>query len=1284
MSKAVDIKDIFVFSEGWFAYHQSKILKLANSWLGRKVLRISKDIPKNRKITSLTPNSFTWVSSLKDGNPVYSTDFRTEDKFAKRLYNTFKPFWYMLHFLDWVFSYNPVPQMQLNFGFDTLTVYPAQGQQSPVDGSVKRLVSEEAFNTLRASAGTGADDTGMSGNAGMLKAGTTTDLFTEIGRGIFLFDTSALPDGTTITGATFSLWLDQRVNTLGLSDSEAGLALISSNPASDSALVAADYQQFGSTRLATDIPYSSWGTGDYTDFTLNGSGIAAISKTGLSKFGTKLAIDLDGGTPNWVSGTYVKFSVWMADLFGIDSDPKLIIEYGIPAQVYPESVGIGDAVEMDFVKGTISETITAADDMFPGEVAEVEDSMGIAAVFEYELTKHLPETGIRFLASVGFNDELGPLNFEQTVEESFGISDVIETSMNYVRTIEGSIEIGDVSEPVRSLEISDSIGISDEVDSLEGLHLQKLVESSISTDDAIIEFVSQTRLLIEESIGVKDQLNDVGWLATQKTGITPLWILKVEFATGTIYLSDQTFYIDAFDATTKAWVKTWNELDMDIGSSGLSLITASDISLDLINDQDDANNLDTLLWHASNKPEATDCKLYLWMGELMGTATPPVLFWSGNFVDYPKKDELTYSVQLVDSSMRFEYNVGDLLETTTYPNADPDDIGKTIPVIYGDVKNVPALAIDAGWVTTIAENINASVTSFDITDGTGLSNGDTIQTEDEKILIGTVSGNALSGCTRGYSSTTATTHDKGIQLGKVQSEYWYLLADHPVKSIGDVYVDGVRQVGTDFVKYPDDGGKAKIKFTALPVLKKSVDVEVDDNVKVQDYAVSHNDGINQDASKLTNQNLALKWDWTSGFSTSQVKSIAQFNHPGYSYSEATYSVSCKINIWATTSDVTVYARLNTVASGQGGGTVGTWVPIMFWRNDGTGFSYYNSILQTFPTISSGISYLEVKVTSGNPSGVSYFKTVSVTRTIKANASVVGTGVSSKVSAVKAKTSGSKPYYIGLTGNSSADMVIGTQITANVQGYEDDGSGTYTGTPNALIERPDHVFKHFLDVYGGVTNFITAAGSSFSSKGYKFAGVINIQKPFKEWLASFAWQCRSYFRFSMDYAELVFRPDSLSSTIDITDELIVASGENSSLKGPAPSPLDEVLNVIDLRYNKDWSNRDEQNAYKGLEPVSDTTSITRYGKKEQTELFYFDFITDSAMAASLAAYYLARYKDRKREFELDVMLDLISVTFGVGITLDPVSLLCEVKKVNIYPGSGQDERNDQIHLIVREW
>ena len=46
--------------------------------------------------------------------------------------------------------------------------------------------------------------------------------------------------------------------------------------------------------------------------------------------------------------------------------------------------------------------------------------------------------------------------------------------------------------------------------------------------------------------------------------------------------------------------------------------------------------------------------------------------------------------------------------------------------------------------------------------------------------------------------------------------------------------------------------------------------------------------------------------------------------------------------------------------------------------------------------------------------------------------------------------------ITLTGNSMADSIIGGLVAADVDGWQDDGSGTYTGTPDALIERPDHI------------------------------------------------------------------------------------------------------------------------------------------------------------------------------------------------------------------------------------
>lgn len=57
--------------------------------------------------------------------------------------------------------------------------------------------------------------------------------------------------------------------------------------------------------------------------------------------------------------------------------------------------------------------------------------------------------------------------------------------------------------------------------------------------------------------------------------------------------------------------------------------------------------------------------------------------------------------------------------------------------------------------------------------------------------------------------------------------------------------------------------------------------------------------------------------------------------------------------------------------------------------------------------------------------------------------------------------------------------VNGQFFANVKGYADDGSGTYTGTASALIERPCDIARHLLAVYGGVSSFETGA-SAFGS------------------------------------------------------------------------------------------------------------------------------------------------------------------------------------------------------------
>jgi hypothetical protein len=46
--------------------------------------------------------------------------------------------------------------------------------------------------------------------------------------------------------------------------------------------------------------------------------------------------------------------------------------------------------------------------------------------------------------------------------------------------------------------------------------------------------------------------------------------------------------------------------------------------------------------------------------------------------------------------------------------------------------------------------------------------------------------------------------------------------------------------------------------------------------------------------------------------------------------------------------------------------------------------------------------------------------------------------------------------------------LDSQFYANVRGYADDGSGTYTGSAGSIIERPPDVIRHFLVTYGSVS------------------------------------------------------------------------------------------------------------------------------------------------------------------------------------------------------------------------
>ena len=110
-------------------------------------------------------------------------------------------------------------------------------------------------------------------------------------RSFFNFDTSSLPDGATITSAKFKAYGYGKVGT------EGSVYLVGSTAADT--LTTADYDQSGATAFSdTQVTLSSWSTSGYNEFPLNAAGIAAISKTGLTKFAGRHSSDFNNSAPS--------------------------------------------------------------------------------------------------------------------------------------------------------------------------------------------------------------------------------------------------------------------------------------------------------------------------------------------------------------------------------------------------------------------------------------------------------------------------------------------------------------------------------------------------------------------------------------------------------------------------------------------------------------------------------------------------------------------------------------------------------------------------------------------------------------------------------------------------------------------------------------------------------------------------------------------------------------------------------------------------------------------------
>lgn len=127
------------------------------------------------------------------------------------------------------------------------------------------------------------------------------------------------------SAAILSLFVNANTNQFAEGHS---CGIVAATPASDSSLVTGDYDNFGTTRYATDLTLAGMTTGQYNDWTLNATGLAAISKTATrTKFGIRIDDDIDNTAPTWASDKFAQCSASSANAAGTTEDPKLVVTH---------------------------------------------------------------------------------------------------------------------------------------------------------------------------------------------------------------------------------------------------------------------------------------------------------------------------------------------------------------------------------------------------------------------------------------------------------------------------------------------------------------------------------------------------------------------------------------------------------------------------------------------------------------------------------------------------------------------------------------------------------------------------------------------------------------------------------------------------------------------------------------------------------------------------------------------------------------------------------------------
>ena len=535
------------------------------------------------------------------------------------------------------------------------------------------------------------------------------------------------------------------------------------------------------------------------------------------------------------------------------------------------------------------------------------------------------------------------------------------------------------------------------------------------------------------------------------------------------------------------------------------------------------------------------------------------------------------------------------ISTARFPNADKEVVGQWRNLPLGEIEYVPCKLVKTGATDKLFTSIGGTgAVSSIVVSGTSRipwASSGMLQIDLERFNYSSYNPatKTFSGVSRAQGGTTAAAHSKGATVYQVVTEFVYEASCLPVDSIADVYVDGLRQqIGSNVQVYTGRPGSqltgygetAVVRFTAKPAIEKQYNADV---------------SVTQEHSHTTSEG-------THGhtFSGAQVVTREGIAHsvgghvenPAYAH-DGDENTAARVVVGSGDASGESFLRIELNNSSNLGTITGILVKVCFSLTVSSYASqnvYYFDIdyggvraMRFQPGASLGKGWRSYAVgTAGGWGGYLDFRAVgSASCPVTAYIYEVRVEITCAPKVANAPASGVATARSGSTvvsGSSVAEAVIGREVVVALKGVRDEPActgglpaGAVTGTPGALIRRPDHVLKYFLCGLMGIPladigPSFDAAGAWYEAAGYRLGFLAqDIGTDAQRLLHELASQCRSILYEWAGRFELVVVPNFAPGACDFTIE------PADIVDGPifSEQPLADTANRIMVMFRKDY-------------------------------------------------------------------------------------------------------------------